>query len=199
MVDARPAPQAWVDLVAKVAGQIGHRRPVAVKNVADLDEHHWPSTDMFDYGSFPEKLTAIQAERERCLMVANGNIFESSWYMRGFEQIFLDMALNPDLVHAIHGRVTDFYVAHFREMPAAAAGAVDLAFTADDISGQNGPLMSPAMWEEFLLNYQKPIIEMFGLCGYGCCENLTHKIDGVLSIPNLRIFVSSAWSATPRP
>ena len=30
--------------------------------------------------------------------------------------------------------------------------------------------------------------------GYGCCENLTNKIDGVLSIPNLRIFVCSAWT-----
>ena len=34
----------------------------------------------------------------------------------------------------------------------------------------------------------------FGLVGYGCCENLTHKINGVLSIPNLRIFVCSAWT-----
>jgi hypothetical protein len=54
--------------------------------------------------------------------------------------------------------------------------------------------VSPAMWEEHYLNYQKPIFERFGLVGYGCCENLTHKIDGVLSIPNLRVFVSSAWT-----
>lgn len=63
--------------------------------------------------------------------------------MRGFEQIFMDMALNPELVHAIMAQVTDFYVAHFREMLAAANGAVDLAFTADDIAGQKGWLMSP--------------------------------------------------------
>ena len=54
--------------------------------------------------------------------------------------------------------------------------------------------VSPAMWEEFCLQYQMPIMERYGLTAYGCCENLTHKIDGVLSIPNLRIFVCSAWS-----
>lgn len=54
--------------------------------------------------------------------------------------------------------------------------------------------VSPKMWEEFLLNYQKPIFARFGLVGYGCCENLTHKMEGVLSIPNLRIFVCSAWT-----
>ena len=54
--------------------------------------------------------------------------------------------------------------------------------------------VSPAMWETFLLDYQKPIFERFGLVGYGCCENLTQKIDGVLSLSNLRIFVCSAWT-----
>jgi hypothetical protein len=54
------------------------------------------------------------------------------------------------------------------------------------------------MWEEFCLAYQKPIFERFGLVGYGCCENLTHKLDGVLSIPNLRIVVCSAWTDLER-
>jgi len=54
--------------------------------------------------------------------------------------------------------------------------------------------VSPAMWEEFCLQYQKPIFARFGLVGYGCCENLTHKIAGVLSIPNLRVFVCSGWT-----
>ena len=39
-----------------------------------------------------------------------------------------------------------------------------------------------------------PIFEKFGYVHYGCCENLTQKIDGVLSIPNLRIFTCSAWT-----
>jgi hypothetical protein len=50
------------------------------------------------------------------------------------------------------------------------------------------------MWEEFLLGYQRPILARFGLTQYGCCENLTRKIAGVLSIPNLRVFVCSAWT-----
>ena len=55
--------------------------------------------------------------------------------------------------------------------------------------------VSPGMWREFCLEYQRPIIEQFGLSGYGCCENLTQKIDGVLSLKNLRIFVCSAWTS----
>jgi len=54
--------------------------------------------------------------------------------------------------------------------------------------------VSPAMWEEFLLSYQIPILSKFWLTSYGCCENLTRKIEGVLKIPNLRVFVCSAWT-----
>jgi len=54
--------------------------------------------------------------------------------------------------------------------------------------------VSPAQHEEFLLRYQKPILERFGITYYGCCEDLTNKIPLILSIPNLRKFVCSAWT-----
>jgi hypothetical protein len=54
--------------------------------------------------------------------------------------------------------------------------------------------VSPAHWRAFCLEYQRPIIEQYGLSAYGCCEDLTTKIDGVLSLSNLRIFVCSAWT-----
>ncbi|MCE5236991.1 hypothetical protein LLH23_00685 [bacterium] len=54
--------------------------------------------------------------------------------------------------------------------------------------------VGPAQYEEFLLNYQEPILARFGLTYYGCCEDLTNKIPLVLSIPNLRKFVCSAWT-----
>jgi hypothetical protein len=46
--------------------------------------------------------------------------------------------------------------------------------------------VSPAMHEEFLLRYQLPILREFGLASYGCCEDLTRKIDMLRQIPNLR-------------
>lgn len=54
--------------------------------------------------------------------------------------------------------------------------------------------VSPRHYEEFLLDYQRPILERFGLSYYGCCEDLTNKIGLVLSIPNLRKFVCSPWT-----
>ncbi len=124
-----------------------------VRSMDDLKKHKWPSTELFDYSVLEECVAAAQIDGERCLMVSNGNIFETSWYMRGFEQMFLDLMLNPEIAHEIMERVTDFYIKHFKKMLSAAKGGVDLAFTADDIAGQNGLLMSLEMWEEFIKPY----------------------------------------------
>ena len=117
---------------------------------ADLSRHRWPTTEWFDYSVIPGRIRAIGKEGDFCLMVDNGNIFETSWYMRGFERMFVDLALNPDLSQAILQRVCDFFVEHFRRILAAARGRIDLVFTADDIGGQEGLLMSLGMWEQHI-------------------------------------------------
>ncbi|GAF94330.1 unnamed protein product, partial [marine sediment metagenome] len=46
--------------------------------------------------------------------------------------------------------------------------------------------VSPEMHAEFALAYEKRLLEPFGLNGYGCCEDLTRKLDYVFTIPNIR-------------
>ncbi len=135
--------------------------------------------------------------------------------LRGLEQMMVDMIDRPDLAHRLMAFLRD---ATLNAMDVAEATGLltpnnkgPMTFS-DPVgpeskngrytfrncwmmaNSQEFDAVSPALWEEFCLNYQKPIFERFGLGGYGCCENLTTKIDGVLSIPNLRIFVKSAWT-----
>lgn len=56
---------------------------------------------------------------------------------------------------------------------------------------------SPEMFWEFILQYQQPILEQFGLSAYGCCENLTEVIPYLKRIRNLRRIAVSPF-ADPR-
>ena len=124
--------------------------PLANATLDDLAKHRWPSPDWFDYRVMPERIAAARAERDVALIVANGNIFESSWYMRGLETMFEDLLADPELTQAIFSRVTEFYCEYFRRTLEAAGGGVDLVFTADDIGGQNGPLINLKTWETLI-------------------------------------------------
>ncbi len=54
------------------------------------------------------------------------------------------------------------------------------------LASQETTAVGPKMFEEFMLRYQIPIMAPFGLVAYGCCEDLTRKIDLLRQIPNLR-------------
>ncbi len=62
------------------------------------------------------------------------------------------------------------------------------------MAAQEFTAVSPAMHDEFLLQYQLPIMEKFGLVAYGCCEDLTNKIDMLRQIPNLRRIAVSPFA-----
>ncbi len=135
--------------------------------------------------------------------------------LRGLEQLMYDMADRPDLVHRLMSHLQEGVLkAH---EAAEKTGLLTLNnngpmycsdpprddarpgnITRSDLwagsESQEFQEVSPAMWEEFLLSYQIPILSKFWHVSYGCCENLTRKIDGVLKIPTLRIFVCSAWT-----
>jgi hypothetical protein len=53
--------------------------------------------------------------------------------------------------------------------------------------------VSPAMFEEFVFQYQVPIISRFGLSYYGCCEPIHARIGIIKRLPNLRSLSVSPW------
>jgi hypothetical protein len=58
--------------------------------------------------------------------------------------------------------------------------------------------VSPRMHSEFILDYEKRLLEPFGLTGYGCCEDLSGKLDAVLEIPHIRRISISPFADVPR-
>jgi len=53
--------------------------------------------------------------------------------------------------------------------------------------------VSPAMHQEFQLDYANKWYERFGLVYYGCCEPLDDKIDIIKHIPHVRKVSMSPW------
>jgi len=166
--------------------EIDHYPLGAARSVADVAAHDWPSPDAFDYAALPGLVAQAQADGEYCLMLSNGNIFECTWYMRGFEQTFMDLVMQPELFHAIASRVTDYFIEFFHRALSAVPGAVDLVFTADDIGGQNGLLMSLAMWEEHLKPYHARMNEVIHEHGakviYHSDGSVTEAVPGLLDM-----------------
>jgi uroporphyrinogen decarboxylase len=126
----------------------------AAETPADLDAHSWPSPDDFDYSGIADQCDAVHASGrvavfmgDRMNRVAQ---LKPAMYLRGVETIFLDLALNPDLAAALIGRVRSFFLGYLERILQAARGKLDVVLTGDDFGAQNGLLLSPETWREFL-------------------------------------------------
>jgi len=54
--------------------------------------------------------------------------------------------------------------------------------------------VSPAMFEEYEINYCMPLFERFRLVYYGCCEPMESKLNIVRRIPHVRKVSVSPWA-----
>jgi hypothetical protein len=145
----------------------------------------------------------------RCLGFADDIVTLLSM-LRGLEQVMMDMYLNPEWLHGVMAFMRDGILTNHQEAedagdftlsshcnsnnsyadelewPAPNSGARKRSELWAFCAAQEMTLVSPEMHDEFIFQYQMPIMAHFGLVHYGCCENLTKKIDMLRQLPNLR-------------
>jgi uroporphyrinogen decarboxylase len=115
-----------------------------------LEDHEFPSPDWFDYSCLKKKIAEANSDGEYAIVLGNGIIFETSWYMTGLELMLTLLAAEPELIYRLFEKVTDFFMGYFERALNAAGGGIDIVFTGDDIGQQNGLIMSFSMWEKLL-------------------------------------------------
>jgi uroporphyrinogen decarboxylase len=117
-----------------------------------FDYAGWPDPDWFDYSIVERQCLAAG---DRCVMFMGDRLnrvaqFKPAQYLRGMEQLMIDMIESPDIFRAIVGRIADFYAEYMSRILAAARGRIDVFVTGDDFGMQGGMLIAPALWREFL-------------------------------------------------
>jgi hypothetical protein len=155
-------------------------------------------------------IITINLDRAPAYRMWQGDISTELARLRGLEQIMWDMMDRPAWLHKVLVHMRDGilrtheeaeqagdwslsahqnqampYAEELRD-PAANSGPVqrkDLWYFA---ASQETTAVGPKQFDEFMFQYQIPIMAPFGLVAYGCCEDLTRKIDVLRQLPNLR-------------
>jgi len=112
-----------------------------------IHEYPWPDLDQaYRFDQLRQRVAAIHAHG-RAVAAYAGSVLEQSWYIRGLEDLMMDMLAAPEIAHFFFER-TAALQQHTAEQFARAG--VDIIITGDDVAGQHGLLMSRATWLEFL-------------------------------------------------
>jgi uroporphyrinogen decarboxylase len=85
---------------------------------------------------------------DRFHMISIGfTLFERAWSLMGMENLMLKMLLEPEFIHELLDRITEYNI---KVIENAASLGVDCVHLGDDWGSQNGLLISGEMWREFI-------------------------------------------------
>lgn len=145
----------------------------------------------------------------------------STWM--GVEGALYAIMDRPDFMHGLVGRMTDGYLDMLDQLEAQGLLCQPQSLIhctgawTDDLPGpgydpersrtkdiwmfglaQMLATVSPAMFQEFEVEYASRICARFGLVYYGCCDPLDRKMTEVRRIPNVRKISMSPWADQER-
>ena len=128
--------------------------PLANATLKQIHDYPWPDPAWID----PSNIRA-DAEKYKKQYAILGGEWSPFWHdaidMLGMENLYFKMHDEPEIVDAVLQHMVDFYAAASQRTFDAAADAIDIFFIGNDFGSQMGPLLSPQLFERFLLPHVK--------------------------------------------
>ena len=141
--------------------EIVHYPLADITDISELADYEWPDPDWYDYSVLPDYIKNVNSNGNKYAIISGtANIFETAWYMRGLENMLVDLITDPELAFEIMKRVAGFYYEYNKRILESAGDMVDIIFAADDIGTQTGLMMTPDMWRTLIKPHHSRINSM---------------------------------------
>lgn len=144
------------------------------KTLDEIKQHYkWPRPDWWDYSGIPEMV----ARNEKYPILAGGSEpFLTYKNLRGQEQAFMDLVLNPDIVHYCLDKLFNLCYENTLRIYEQIPGKVMITYVAEDLGAQEDLMYSPSQIREFFIPRMKRMIDLAHQAG----AFVFHHSDGAI-------------------
>lgn len=161
------------------------------ETLEEMKDYPLPDFSAADYSHQAREVEEIHARGLAACGDMQCTVWECAWYIRGMEELMMDMVSDDPMAEYILDRATDMSV--IRATHYAQAGC-DLLFLGDDIGMQRTPMMSMELYCEWLKPRLKRVIDaaraikpdiivMYHSCGY-VTPFIPHLIEAGIDVLN---------------
>jgi len=123
----------------------------------------WPDpADPARYLGLRTRVQKLRQSTDRALFSiapCGHDLFNQLLRVRGMENALMDLLLNEEFVSAFLDRLTETIITAQTLFLQEVGDLVDVHFAADDLSGQNGPLIAPALYRRLIKPRQARILQ----------------------------------------
>lgn len=160
-VDMWHTPHQWTEVGNYYAI---HTQPFGQDNLTldHIEAFEWPDPNQ------PAMFTGLREQAKNWyentdyVIGADGikaGILQTASQIRGYDKLFLDFALNPDLAHAIMNKISETINAMYRNYMQAVGEYVQVVTITDDQGTQNSLMISPQMFQTFIKPHLQSLIK----------------------------------------
>ncbi len=151
-IDMWNTPHKWTDCGEYYAI---HDQPLGQDPLtqADIDAFDWPDPHQPAMFEGLRDSAKYWYENTDYVVGADGikvGVLQTAAQIRGYDKIFLDFAINPDMAHAVLDRVSAIINEMYRKYMQAVGDYVQVVVITDDQGTQNSLMISPSMFREFI-------------------------------------------------
>ncbi len=159
-IDMWQTPHKWTDVGQYYAI---HSSPFNMETLtqADIDNFPWPQPDPTMFTGLREQ-AKYWHENTDYVVGADGikvGILQTASQLRGYDKLFLDFSINPDIAHRFLDRLSESINAMYRQYMQVVGDYVQVMVITDDQGTQNSLMISPKMFREFIKPRLKSLIE----------------------------------------
>jgi uroporphyrinogen decarboxylase len=161
--------------------------PMAEATIKDIGDYPWPNPrDPSFLGDLPDDIPRIYKETPYAILgqFGRGGIYEQAKYLRGFEQLFIDMAVDQEFVHALFQKLLEIEL-EFNRVGIEAVGKYlsILRLSPEDLGTQTSLLVSPQIHEDVVRPYYKrrfhEVRRMLNDVGNHECKIMYHSCGAI--------------------
>ncbi len=106
-------------------------------------------------------------------------MFETAWYMRGFEQFLVDMMTDEVFAMKYLTKILELQISAYDKLLTRAGAFIDAVFVTDDLASQDSLLMSSDLYRRVIAPYHK---ELFSFIQSKGTEIIYHSCGAVYSL-----------------
>jgi len=155
----------------------------AVRTEEEILEFAWPKNDDIDYSTLLDRCGKY---KDRAIRYGSADVWQRPALARGLENAFTDMIESPEMMHCLSRIFTDFYKEEYTRAHDKSKGRIDIYTIYSDLGGQEAPLISLSMFNEFVAPYLRELTGLIHEFGakvlYHSCGTIEPFIDAIIGL-----------------
>ena len=139
-----------------------HSPLASATSIADIEKYPWPDAlDMTRYSDLKLKADKFVYGEKKAYFLErmSSGMWEHAMWMRGYEQFYIDMMVNPGIVQAIMERILEVNMQYWERALAAVGENVLVASMADDLGSQNSLLVDLETYRQQIWPFHKRLFD----------------------------------------